>query len=265
MLLGQFGNGAYLVSRFVGGEHMNRDHRGDPSARDPFIPVKAAKQREALKFLQEHVLSDKPFQFPPDLLRRLAVERWSHWGARSGSTDFPLYDRILGIQRIAVDELLRPEVLRRVQNNALKAGKDEQPLTVAEVFRALTDGVWGELPVGPPPPPKNGKESKAPNGSSIIRRNLQREHLRRLSELVLGQKSSGSSSSMLIILLGGGGTTAPPDARSLARMHLREIGKRIDTKLGDKQALVDDTTRAHLEECRERIAKVLGASMQVND
>jgi hypothetical protein len=28
---------------------------------------------------------------------------------------------------------------------------------------------------------------------------------------------------------------------------------------------VDDTTRAHLEECRERIAKVLNASMQVQE
>ncbi len=46
---------------------------------------------------------------------------------------------------------------------------------------------------------------------------------------------------------------------------MRDIGKRIDATLGDKQAVVDDTTRAHLEECRERIAKVLNASMQVNE
>ena len=52
---------------------------------------------------------------------------------------------------------------------------------------------------------------------------------------------------------------APPDARSLARMHLREIGKRIDATLNDKERALDDTTRAHLEECQERIAKVLGA------
>ena len=33
----------------------------------------------------------------------------------------------------------------------------------------------------------------------------------------------------------------------------------------ERQNGVDETTRAHLEECRERIAKVLNASMQVND
>ena len=59
---------------------MHRDHRGDPNGRDPLVPVKADKQREALKFLQEHILTDKPFQFSPQLLRRLAADRWMHWG-----------------------------------------------------------------------------------------------------------------------------------------------------------------------------------------
>ena len=53
---------------------------------------------DALKFLQEYMFSDKAFQFPPELLRRLAVERWYHWGARPSSTDFPLHDRVLEIQ-----------------------------------------------------------------------------------------------------------------------------------------------------------------------
>ena len=144
ILLSQYGNGAYLVSKYVGGEHAYRDHRGDPNGRDPFVPVNAAKQREALKFLQEHILTDKPFQFPPELLRKLAVDRWYHWGARPDSTDFPLHDRILGIQRVALGQLLNPTVLRRVQDNALKMNADEQPLAIAEVFRAVTDGIWGE-------------------------------------------------------------------------------------------------------------------------
>ena len=64
---------------------------------------------------------------------------------------------------------------------------------------------------------------------------------------------------------GGGSSSVPPDARSLARMHLREISKKIEAALGDKPAAVDETTRAHLEECHERITKVLNASMQIND
>jgi hypothetical protein len=258
ILLEQYGNAAYLIARYVGGEHAHRDHRGDPKGRDPLVPVSPAKQREALKFLQEHLFSDQPFQFSPELLRRLAVERWSHWGARHDSADFPLHDRILAIQRVALNDLLSTAVLRRIQNNALKADKGEQPLTVAEVFRAVTDGVWNDLPNGAP------RDEKRGIASSVIRRNLQREHLKDLSSLVLGQKTSPNLSVLMILLGGSGGNAStPPDARSLARLHLRDINKRIETGL-DKVG-IDETTRAHLEECRERIAKVLTASMQVND
>ncbi len=254
MLLNQYGDGAYLLSKYIGGEHAHRDHKGDPKARDPLVPVSAAKQREALKFLQEHIFSDKPFQFPPELLRKLAVERWYHWGARPGSTDMPLHDRILSIQRLALNRLLNPTVLRRIQTNSLKAEK-EQPLTIAEIFRSTTEGIWGEQP--------NGQANGEKKTSSIIRRNLQREHVKKLSTLVLGQKSSGYD--FWFFLEEGGSSSVPPDARSLARMHLREIGKRIQTMLGAKAHGMDETTVAHLEECRERIDKVLNASMQIND
>jgi len=256
-LLAQYGNGAYLISKYIGGEHAYRDHRGDPKGRDPLVPVTAAKQRAALKFLQEHIFTDKTFQFPPELLRRLAVERWTHWGSRPGSADFPLYDRILGIQSVALRQLLSPDVLDRIQNNRLKADKGEQPLLIAEVFRSLTDGIWCDLPNGV------SKDEKRTLASSVIRRNLQREHVKKLSTLVLGEKDNGDGE--LMFFFGGAGSSAPPDARSLSRSHLCEIGKRIQLALNDKHATVDETTRAHLEECHERISKVLSASMQLNN
>ena len=260
LLLNQYGNGAYLVSKFVGGEYAYRDHRGDAKGRDPLVPVTAAKQREALKFLQDHIFAEKSFQFPPELLRKLAVDRWSHWGADTASTDFPLYDRVLAIQRTAMNQLLGAKALQRVQGNALKAEKDAKPLTLAEVFRGVTDGVWSDLPKG---------DEKKELASSTIRRNLQREHLKKLSGLVLGAKSGGSMSfdELITMLMDGGGSssTVPADARSLARAHLRELAKRIDGVLKAKPADADETTVAHLEECKERIAKVLSASMQANE
>lgn len=256
LLLRQYGNGAYLISKYVGGEFAHRDHRGDPKGRDPLVPVTAAKQREALKFLQENIFSDKSFQFSPELLRRLAVERWMHWGTDPSSTDFPVHDRVLSIQRVALNYLLSPAAMRRIQNNALKADKPDQALALAEVFRSTTDGVWADLPNGA------AKDDKKPVTSSTMRRNLQREHVKKLSALVLGEKASGG---FAIIFSGDGGGSVPPDARSLARAHLREIAKRISAATGAKQGAMDETTQAHLTECAERIAKVLDASMQVND
>lgn len=263
VLLGQYGNGAYLTARFIGGEYAHRDHRADPGGRDPFVPVQADKQREALKFLQEHILSEKHFQFSPRLLRRLGASRWMHWGSEMsmfGSVDYPLHQRILAIQRIVLEQVFDPSVLTRIQNIALKADKEEKALTIAEVFRSVTDGVWNEGVTAD----KNGKEGKQRVSSSVIRRNLQREHLKNLFTLVLGERPQNNFFYGYVIFFGSQ-SSLPPDARSLARMHLREIRKRIDHALGNNQLSVDDTTRAHLEECRERIAKVLNASMQVQE
>ncbi|HEY1378464.1 MAG TPA: zinc-dependent metalloprotease, partial [Gemmataceae bacterium] len=80
VLLKQYGDAAALSSYFVAGEMMHRDHRGDPNARDPFVPVPADKQRAALRFVQDQILTDAPFKFPPELLRKLAADRWVHWG-----------------------------------------------------------------------------------------------------------------------------------------------------------------------------------------
>jgi hypothetical protein len=255
VLLGQYGNGTYLVTQYVGGVHMNRDHRDDPDGRDPFIPTSADKQREALKFLQENVLTDKPFQFPPELLRKLATERWMHWGSEyyvMSPVEFPLNQRILAIQRIMLNHCFDPSVLARVQNSAVETKGDEKPLQVSEIFRSVTDGVWGDLA-----PPADG--AKAPN-SSVVRRNLQREHVKKLSDVVLGHRPTSFSIQFFFT----GMPSAPPDARSLARMHLKEISSKIDAALKRKDG-VDDATRAHLEECQERIAKVLSASIQVSE
>jgi hypothetical protein len=259
LLLSQYGNGAYLMIQHVGAELAHRDHRGDPDGRDPLVPVKANRQREALSFVKEHVLSDKYFKFPPQLLRRLAADRWMHWGSEDvffSGVDYPVHDRILRIQRIVLNHLLSGSVLTRIQNNALKAEGDDQALTPAEVFRTLTEGIWNEYPKSP----KEAGDAKS--NSSVIRRNLQREHVKDLMRMVLGPKSGGGG--FMMFLGGGGSASVPPDARSLARMHLREIETRINRAVA-KTGAVDDTTRAHLEECRERITRALSASMQLND
>jgi Met-zincin/Domain of unknown function (DUF5117) len=243
VLLQQYGNAAHLISNFVGGEYLHRDHRGDPNGRDPQEPVKGDKQREALAFLEQHLFNEGAFQFSPQLLRRLGPDRWSHWGnerAAMNRVEYPLNERVLAIQKTALDHLFDSSVLARLQNDALQADKDDRPLSVAELFRGLTDGVWNDAVV-------DGKDGKKTLQSSVIRRNLQREYLKDLTTLVVSPAA------------------APADARSLARAHLKEISGRIDKTLGDKAMAVDETTRAHLDECKERIAKALGAAMTANE
>ncbi|MFO0879173.1 MAG: zinc-dependent metalloprotease [Gemmataceae bacterium] len=244
ILLNEYGNAAFLVSKFIGGVSMHRDHAGDPGARDPMVVVPPAQQREALKFLQENLLTDRPFQFSPQLLRRLAADRWMHWGNMrtiSSPVEFPVHERILQIQAVVLEHTLDAATLARVQNNAAKLDRNPgvEPFKIAEIFRGLTDTIWPAT-LGP----VNGKKEIE---LSVVTRNLQREYLKHLMQLVLRDGK------------------APPDARSLARLHLRDISGRIEKLLANPNQLVEDTTRAHLQESRDRITRALNASVQSSD
>ena len=181
----------------------------------------------------------------------MASDRWSHWGNDRGimqSVDYPIHDRVLNIQRIVLNHLLDPAVLaRKVQSEqfALKADKDDkQALTVAEIFRSLTDSVWSDTAT-------TEKEGKKTLTSSIIPGGICNVNIFEICP----------ASCWVHV--------RPVHRRTRAevwrRMHLREIGKRVDKLLTDKQLVLDDTTRAHLEECQERISKILNASMQANE
>jgi hypothetical protein len=239
-LLREYGNGAFLVSKFIGGVSMHRDHVGDPAGRDPLVVVAPEKQRAALKFVQEHILTDKPFQFSPKLLRQLATDRWMHWGTYNNmmtSVEYPVHERVLAIQRVVLEHALDGGTLSRIQNNALRHDKDQKvkPFELSELFRGLTDGIWGDM----------AADKKVELG--IVKRNLQREYLKDLIQMVLT------------------GSSAPADARSLARLHLRDIAKRIDAVLGNANVGLDDTSKAHLQESKERIAKALNATLNASE
>src|SRR5579864_6870794 len=131
-----------------------------------------------------------------------------------------------------------------------------EPLRMDEVFRALTDGIWSECQ-------SDAKDlSRRAVSCSTIRRNLQREHLKKLSTMVLGSKRTPIED-MYGFVFFSGSQSVPADARSLARMHLKEINERIGKTLNDSE--LDDSTRAHLQECVMRINKVLNASIDLNE
>ena len=68
-----------------------------------------------------------------------------------------------------------------------------------------------------------------------------------------------------IVIIGGGSSSVPADARALARLHLKEIAGRIGMVLETRSTSLDDTTRAHLEESKHRIAKVLEANLDIKE
>jgi hypothetical protein len=258
LLLSEYAQSTYLAAQFVGSEYTNRDHKGDPNSRPPFDPIPLAKQREAMTLVAEHVLSDKAFKFSPDLLKRLAPEYWDHWGAFRGGDDYSLYDELSWIQRIVLSRFLDPAVLSRIQNVELHAAADQEVLKLPEVFTALSTAIWSELPAA------DAAASAGKLEISTLRRNLQREHFKRLAQMVLGPKQSGSSFSDFFFI-GFYMPDPPADARSLARHHLREIDKRIAAALGNGSLTKDSYSQAHLEELHDQATKVLAAALEANE
>jgi hypothetical protein len=258
--ISQYGNGAALASEYIGGHSIHRDFKGTDKAHDPVTPVPGARQREALKLLVDRILSDKAFHFSPGLLRKLMTESWQDSGFYFYlDSDYPIYRLILSLQEIVLDHCLDSSVLQRIQNQEMQCEPGSDPLKIAEVFRALSDGVFTELAA----PPANG--SPSPFTISTVRRNLQREYIKRLSTMVLGPRNDYFSGRMAYIIFYGARTSAPADAKNLARLHLEEIGQKIDKLLGQQGVKIDDTTLAHLKEIRFRIDKVLKANLNANE
>jgi hypothetical protein len=265
ILLEQWGDGAVLASQYIGGHSVSRDHKADKDARDPIVPVSGSKQRDCLKFLSDSILADSAFQFSPALLRRLGAERWMHWGSDGfygAGVDISVFERILAIQKIVLSHCLSSATLARLENQQLQSDPGSNPLKMEEVFRALTDGIWSDLDNLSKP----GADKSAKASLSTVRRNLEREHLTRLSNMVLGSNASSYGDLYgYVIFLRGGNAGPPADARALARFHLKEIGRRISHVLEPSNTTIDDTSRAHLEECRHRIAKVLDANLDARE
>lgn len=254
VLVSQYANAAYVGSSYLGGQHISRDARSE-KGNDPIVPVDGDKQREALKFLVDTVLTGDAFEFAPQLLRRLTTEHWYHWGSdfSFGSNDINIYDRVLRIQQIVLRQCFDPQVLSRLQNQQLLVEEGvAEPLRISEVFRTLTDSIWSELD-------NPGEKLEL----SIIRRNLQRDHLARLNQLVIGNSRSPYADLYGYVVFTTGGDL-PADARSLARSHLMEISDKIDAALNKQGLEIEDSTHAHLAETRDLISKVLDAKVQSN-
>jgi hypothetical protein len=219
------------AQKFIGGLEHNRDHYGDPGGRLPYVPVPAAQQRRALAFLAEKIWAPGTFQVPADLLNKLQFERqsdfdWSVWTAPQ--LDYPLHQQVLAVQSAPFNSLYHPVKLSRILDMEMRYSSPDDRFALADLFTGVRQAVWSELDAG--------------GNSNSFRRNLQREHLRRLIQIVLRPEEG-----------------TPEDAVTLARADLVDLRGKIEKALSGGQ--LDGVNRAHLEETRARIQQALEAQV----
>jgi hypothetical protein len=131
------------------------------------------------------------------------------------------------VQRDVLNRLMGPVVARRVAENGVRVGSGEA-FTLAELYGTVQSAVWEEA--------RRGTEADS------LRRNLQREHLRRVTAAILGTSSG-----------------YPADARALLRRDARQL--RDWLAAASKKPGLTAETRAHYAEAAESLAEALKAPM----
>lgn len=229
-----------LAAKYVGGVTVLRDVAG--SGRQPITPVDADKQRRALNLLAKNLFAVDSFKFKPEFLGKLTPDFDERWDAifddqlglpTATVIDQSVAGRVFALQRATLGQLMRDSVAGRLVVAPEKLSDPAKALGLAELYGTLQKSIWSELGSG--------------SSISMMRRNLQREHVRLLAEAVAKPSAR-----------------APADARSLQREFAGELLAQL-RKAAAKPGLAIEN-RAHLNESialldgalKAQVAKVIG-------
>jgi hypothetical protein len=222
----QVANAAPLAAKYIGGVYTRRERAG--SSRPLFEPVDAAKQRDALALITKDFLGTESFKFKPEFIARLATDRLERLESQS-SLQTSVASLVASVQRGILDHVYSPAVATRLAEVGMKVNDPKETLGLADVYDTIQDAIWSEA--------KTGQET------SLIRRNLQREQLRRIADVLV--KPAGPW---------------PADARSIMRENARQLSSLLEKAL--VKPGLSKTTRAHYADALDTLNASLKASMQ---
>ncbi len=226
------GRSAGMLARQIGGVRTVRDAPG--SGRDPLQPVPAAQQREALELITGSLLAADSLRISPALQRRLATDFLARRdalqsGDAAAGTDFSIATQVLEMQRGLLGMLMSDTVAVRLLDSAEKTGSGgDGALPLSELYASLAKAVWSELA---------GAGEIAP-----LRRELQRDHVNRLANLLLRPQALSRA-----------------DARSLLRVQAKALSTQLD--IASRRRGLSPEVQAHLKDSAETLNQALSARM----
>ncbi len=230
--LTQWNRYAEHAASAVGGSWTHHKRYGEDGW--VYTPIESEYQRQAMRFIDEHVLQTPEWALNMDILRRL-----EHAGA---------VERIRAYQELAVQRLLNhARIARMIEHEAFLGERTYTPTDMLDDTRGM---VWRELQAG--------------GATNTYRRNLQRAYLEQAHHLLHEAESDhwnppGSGN------LRVGRNDDPPlnadlhiaqsDIRPLIRDQLTLLQAEIEAAL--ERGVSDRMTRIHLEDALERIRATL--------
>ncbi len=220
----QYSLASEVATKYVGGVVYVRDRAG--SSRASFTPISPERQREALKLVTDGLFKVDSFKFKPEFLARVAADPFEDGvGERGG---FSLPSRVLDVQASALDRLMGDGVASRLLDASFKTEHGGKVLSLSELYDSLQASIWGEL--------------KGKGDIPLMRRNLQREHVKRIAGMLT--RPNG----------------APADARSLQRENTR--GLIVQLRAAHERPGLSKEARAHLADSLNTLEEAMKAPMQ---
>jgi len=166
----QAANASGVISRFIGGVYVERAMQGQANAKQPYTPVEYAKQKKAMKALNEHLFSPTANNTPKELYNYLARQRRG-FNFFSGPEDPKIHRNILKTQRNVLRHLLHYNTLQRVVDSELYGNSYD----IGEFMTDLNNGIF---------------KADIYGSVNTFRQNLQVEYVNMLINILTG-KSNG--------------------------------------------------------------------------
>ena len=228
-----------MMANWIGGAHIYRHMKGDAD-RKPIEVVASDKQRAALQFVIENSLRHEAYGLSPDLLSHMASNKWWDDPIQYEDPTWAVHDEILGVQASVLTALMNPTTLMRIYDNEFYLPSDQDALTLPEFMSTLTQAIWNQLDK------IDGNATYTARKPLIgsIERNLQREYIERLMDLISPE---------------AGYEAAYKPIYDLACAELRDLGKKL--KEIDNKENLDPYSKSHVRETGRLIEKALDASI----
>jgi Met-zincin/Domain of unknown function (DUF5117)/Domain of unknown function (DUF5118) len=224
-VIGQWGTELRHVTWVVGGTDAQEKYVGQDGPR--YIPLSRARQKEAVKFLNENAFATPTYFLVPEILRRIEVE-----GA---------VRRINQQQSGILNALFTDRRLERLVEFEAMASNKSDAYSLAELVSDVRGGIFSELRAANP-------------ASDTYRRELQRSFI-----AIAANKVNPPAANLPAGLPPGfaqqvGPARATSDIRAIFRAELTALDRDLASAAGRAR---DATTRAHIGDARAVIKKVL--------
>ncbi len=173
-----------------------------------YTHVEEEKQKRALAFLNEQLFATPNWLVDAEILGRIQQD---------GLVEDMRASQVRILNRLTMEDML----MRLIENEALNGS---EAYTLTELFTDMRRGIWGEL--------YNGRKI------DTYRRNLQKEHIDRLGELINLEEEKFANS----------------DIPSVSRATLSRLERDVRSGLSRQS---DATSRFHLQDIQKRIDGIL--------